>query len=135
MKKVILTIVTAVALFSCSPEDSVGVDLLVGDWMEYNLTNYYYNQPERGEEVYTFSTPDVWHIDNYYEDGVLIPDIYTIGIGGQFLNIGRNVGNTFSILGEPSLIEIIVEGEFMTFEDISSESTGSPRVIRKFIRL
>ena len=134
MKKVILTIVTAVALFSCSPEDSVGVDLLVGDWMEYNSTSYYYNQPERGEDVSTFNSPKTWSIGNYYEDGVLIPNIYIISIEDQITIISR-IGSNFTIQGEGSLIEIIVEGEFMTFENISNESTGSTRFIIKLIRL
>ena len=134
MKKVILTIVAAVAFFSCSTEDSARVDSLVGDWMEYNTTSYYYNQPERGEEVSTFNSPKVLNIDNYYEDGVLIPNIYTISIEDQITMLNR-IGNNFGLEGDFGVYEIIVEGEFMTFENISNESTGAPRFIIKFIRL
>ena len=127
----------AMAFMSCSKEpieNTESVESLIGDWMEYNLTVYSYNQPESGESVSTFNPPKTWSIDNYYEDGVLVPNIYTITIEDQITIISR-IGSNFTIQGEGSLIEIIVDGEFMTFENISNESTGSTRFVIKLIRL
>lgn len=134
MKKVILTIIAAVSLFSCSPESQSETTGLEGTFLQSKKTEYYLNEPHRGEDVFVY--PEGW-------DRTITITKEETSNGFAWRSVSSNGWNMLYIPegsdqytdGGFNKYEILLTQNTLTIENVTQEDTGTKRTIMYYERL